>query len=233
LYRDLAKTPKRQELGVIQAAIDDAVTHLGVHSSLIVTPNLGKKLATLDWKMTNPEDLSTGIHPSSVGYKTPAERQEQLALIALHAMVMENGTAPSLQDAQLLRLTDHVSITLSITGGRYTMLNLLLVSYVGLGSVHPMSTEIHNFVVDYERHEPRLESLVPPPQVQKALIPAFMVRYVQLRFSRWIETQLNSSTPVAPPQLTTLFDKIFVGEQWTPPFPAAYLEPAYPQQALP
>jgi hypothetical protein len=112
------------------------------------------------------------------------------------------------------------------------MLNLLLVSYVGLSSVHPMSTEIPNCVVNYKRHEPRLESLVPPPQVQKALIPAFMVRYVQLRFSRWIETQLNSSTPVAPPQLTTLFDKIFVGEQWTPPFPAAYLEPAYPQQAL-
>jgi hypothetical protein len=103
LYREVAKSPKRQELGVIQAAVDDAAaTLLGVHVSLVVTPNLGKKLATLAWKMSDPDDLATGIHPFSVGYKTPAERQSQLALIQLHQMVMENGTAPSLQDAQLL-----------------------------------------------------------------------------------------------------------------------------------
>jgi hypothetical protein len=94
LYQDLAKTPKRQELGVIKAAIDDTAAHLGVHSSLVVSPNLGKQIATLNWKMSNPEDLSTGIHPFSVGYKTPAERQEQLEPIALHAMAMESGIRP-------------------------------------------------------------------------------------------------------------------------------------------
>ena len=127
LYRELAKAPKRQELGVIQAAIDDAATALGVHVTLVVTPHLGKKLATLAWKMSNPEDLSTGIHPFSVGYKTPAERQSQLDIIQLHQMVMENGTAPSLQDAQLLTSADNVSLPLTITSGQYTMLNLLMV----------------------------------------------------------------------------------------------------------
>jgi hypothetical protein len=112
------------------------------------------------------------------------------------------------------------------------MLNLLLVLYVGLGATHPLTTEVHNFVVDYERHEPLLESYIPPPHIQKAHIPAYMIRYVQMRLSRWVDSQLMSSIQMAPPQLTGLFDKMFVGEQWTPPFPAAYLEPAFPRQQL-
>jgi hypothetical protein len=115
IYQDMAKAPKRQELGVIQAAVDDASAALSVNLTLVVSPNLGKKIATLAWKMYDPNDLSTGIHPFVVGYKTPAERESQLAIIALHQMVMEGGTAPTLQDAQLLISLEHVTLPLSFT----------------------------------------------------------------------------------------------------------------------
>jgi hypothetical protein len=170
LYRELAKAPKRQELGVIQAAVDDAATALGVHVSLVVTPHLGKKLATLAWKMSDADDLSTGVHPFSVGYKTPAERQAQLSLIQLHQMVMENGTAPSLQDAQLLTSSDNVTMPLTITSGRYTMLNLLMILHAGLGATHPMTNELQSYIIEYESHEPMLENYMPPlPPCKKVM----------------------------------------------------------------
>jgi hypothetical protein len=230
LYRDLAKAPKRQELGVIQASVDDASAALSVNLSLVVSPSLGKKLATLAWKMSDPNDLSTGIHPFVVGYKTPAERESQLAIIALHQMVMEGGTAPTLQDAQLLISPDHVSLPLTFTAGRYTLMNSLVIQRMGLGANHPLTTELHDFVMAYESHEPMLENYVPPAPTLKAHVPALIVRWVQLRISRWIDVQLLSATAVPTPILGTLFDKMFVGEHWMPTLPAAYWTPAGNQQ---
>jgi hypothetical protein len=48
---------------VIKAVVDDAAIALNVYLSFIVMPNLGRKLATLSWKMTDPNDLATGLHP--------------------------------------------------------------------------------------------------------------------------------------------------------------------------
>ena len=237
LYHDLARAPKRQEIGVVQAAIDDAATQFGVQSSLVVTPSLGKKVATLAWQMTNAEDLSTGLHPFVVGYKTPAERQDQLDLLAMHDMVMGNGTAPSLQDARIITSTDQVSLPLNVSGGRYTLLNMLLLCSATLGAAHPVTTELHRFVEEYERNEPQLEHIAPPPHIHRMHVPAYMVRWVQLRFSRWVDNQVMSATPIAAPRFADLFDQIFNCEPWAPPFPAAYFQappaPAAPSPALP
>jgi hypothetical protein len=104
--------------------------------------------------MSDPNNLSTGIHPFVVGHKTPAERESQLAIIALHQMVMEGGTAPTLQDAQLLISPEHVMLPLSFTAGRYTSMNSLVIQRMGLGANHPLITELHNFVVENKSHEP-------------------------------------------------------------------------------
>jgi hypothetical protein len=145
---------------------------------------------------------------------------------------MENNTAPSLQDAQLLTSSENVTMPLTITSGRYTLLNhQLVLFYSGLGSAHAMTNELHAFVLEYDSHEPQLENYQPPPPVQKAHVPALaIVRWVQLRISRWIDRQLLLDTPVPAPQLTALFDTMFVGDHWAPSLPPAYWEAAYPQQ---
>ena len=91
-----------------------------------------------------------------------------------------------------------------------------------------MTNELQSFVIEYESHEPQLENYLPPPPVQQNHVPALIVRWVQLRISRWIDRQLLSSTAIPVPQLTTLFDTIFVGDQWAPVLPSAYWEAAYP-----
>ena len=87
-------------------------------------------------------------------------------------------------------------------------------------------------MLEYESHEPMLEYYQPPPPVMKTHVPALIIRWAQLRISRWVDRQLLSDIPVPVPVLTALFSSIFVGEYWAPMLPSAYWEPIVPHQPL-
>jgi hypothetical protein len=113
-------------------------------------------------------------------------------------------------------------------------MNSLVIHRMGFEANHPLTTKLHNFIIEYESHEPMLENHTPPPPTLKAHVPALIVRWVQLQISRWIDRQLLTPTAIPTPTLSTLFDSMFVGEHRVPTLPEAYWSPApsLPQQQM-
>jgi hypothetical protein len=75
LWIDLAAAPKKQDLVTIQQAFNHvANTDLNMPGMRIpVTPNIAGKIRSLGFEMTDDNNLTTGLHPFTVGYQDQRE----------------------------------------------------------------------------------------------------------------------------------------------------------------
>jgi hypothetical protein len=97
-WQDASRELKaQQQCNVLQRALDKAMAIccvLGGNRTHIVTPSLAKNYLTVEFfRMTNPDDLSTGIQPFILVQTMATKWQQAQALIHIYDTVMGGATA--------------------------------------------------------------------------------------------------------------------------------------------
>jgi hypothetical protein len=232
LWQELAETNKTQRRLVIQRALDEALQLVipGGGRSHVVTPSLAKKVCDLEFRMTNPEDLVTGIQPFVLVQTTPGERQAAQTLVDSYDTVMA-GAAASLADAQQLIAHDAVVLPRTSVQARTCLTYWRALVLITLGPNHPWTMALGAFLAHYLARENEIELVLPRDLQHRSLVPALMVRWLQLRWEDWLQTQWTSPNDIPVPNVLELFTQLRIGFAWEPPIPAQYLVP--PRQILP
>jgi hypothetical protein len=214
VWKQLANAPKGQQRRVIQGAIDDTCEQLGFRNlNFQITTTVAKKIVGLEWVMHVADDLSTGLHPFTVGYVTAEDAEAQRQRNRESDMLYASEAAPSLADTQALLGDSEVHMPLTILQGRLTHQRAYVMFYTLLGgNQHPVVQEYRNHYEEYMSREAELESVHPRDLQHYYLVPSLLVRWVQLELSYWIWRQSMSNVPIAAPLLGTLFDEIARGK---------------------
>jgi hypothetical protein len=114
ICKQLVNAPaKGQHCRVIQGAMEDTCKQLGFRNlNFQITTTVSKKIVGLEWVMHVLNDLSTGLHPFTVGYVTAKQAEAQRQRNCRRGMLYTNEVAPSLADTQAL-LSESKSTSLS------------------------------------------------------------------------------------------------------------------------
>jgi hypothetical protein len=87
------------------------------------------------------------------------------------------------------------------------------------------------FLLEYAAREVELETVQVRDVQYSAMVPALIVRFVQLRWTRWLQPQWNSPVHIPVPDLNDLFTQIEIDVAWELTFPMQYLRLAAPPTA--
>lgn len=223
VHQDLAQAPKKKDRTVIQNAVDDYNASIGRCQQLLITPSVAKKVTNIEYRMTNRDDLTTGIHPFIVGYRTPDEQAAQQEIIDAYKVIHGDAGAPTLSDAQFLSSPENVRLPLSVSQGRYNLQHFQALIGAMLGPAHSATINIIDLLNMYSDHEQELETMEPPANVPRHHVPAVIIRCIQLSFTWWVERQWWSNAPIPCPNFCEIFERIFTGQPWVPTFPSGYL----------
>jgi hypothetical protein len=186
--------------------------------SPIVMPLLAAKLVTFSFGHLNSDDLNKGIHPFTVGYRTPTKADHVRAQAQQHAMLME-GAAPRLADVIQLASTDKVRLPTTCLQAGITLESYKVLLQACLGTDHPLTTEYSNFVRTWPQFAPKFELQM----AAQPLTPVLVIRWVQLRLNVWFNEQAASPLCLVTPDLQKLYRDFRLEVPWQPSMPPAYL----------
>jgi hypothetical protein len=194
--------------------------------SPIVTPSLASKLVTFSFGHPNSDDLNEGIHPFTVGYRSPAEADHARAQAQQHAMLME-GAAPRLADVIQLASTDKARLPTTCLQAGITLESYRILLQACLGAEHPLTIEYGNFVRTWPQFAPKFEHQMST----QPLTPVLVIRWVQLRLNFWFTEQAASPLCLETPDLQQLYRDFKLEVPWQPSMPHAYLVQPRPTPA--
>ena len=93
---------------------------------------------------------------------------------------------------------------------------------------HSLVKELAAFIEEYqqaiEESLGEMEYIPQLPRYSKAMVPCLVVRHVQVHVANWLDKQWKTDVPLAPPNLSSLFEKMRLRIQWEIPMPAKYEE---------
>ena len=226
LWQQLAKAPKGQHRQVVQRAVDETIETLQYSGMrLLISAVTAKKVVSLDWKVYDDDDLSSGLHPFSVGYVSVEEANQQSRANHISDMMYSGDAAPSLADTQaVLSSTSDIHIPVTTLQARITLQRFLVLLYALLGNQHSLVQAFASFYDQFMQREPELVRAHPRVQEHRHIVPALLVRWAQLRVSYWFQTQAHQNQMVAPPDFSELFKLIALNEEWSPHFPSHYMQ---------
>jgi hypothetical protein len=219
LWKDLAAATKRFEATAITRSIAATALLMGVaaDSAPIVTPSLAAKLVTFNFGHPNSDDLNEGIHPFTVGYRSPTEADHARAQAQQHAMLME-GAAPRLADVIQLASTDKVRLPTTCLQAGITLESYRVLLQACLGADHPLTLEYSTFVRTWPQFAPKFEHQMS----SQPLTPVLVIRWVQLRLNVWFTEQAASPLALVTPDLQRLYRDFRLEVPWQPSIPAAF-----------
>jgi hypothetical protein len=225
MWHDLASaTKKAQQRNIIQMAMDEALNRVapGGGWPYIVSPSLAEKVVGLQYRMSNPDNLSTGIQPFILVQTSASERQAAETLVHVYDTVM-GGASATVTDAQALVSNDTAIIPKTLMQARSALQVFQALLFMTLGEEHTWTQAIQRFVLRFNAREIELEQLQTRDAQYRNLVPALLVRWVQLRWNDWLQTQWYGMVDNPAPDLQTLFFEIRVGTAWEPTIPPQYL----------
>jgi hypothetical protein len=224
VWQALAAAPTAQQRNIIQLALEEAMQLCapGGLVTNIVTPSLAKKIVALEFRMNNPDDLSTGVQPFILVQTTPTERQSAQQLVDVYNTVMAGSTS-SVPDAQYLVADDKALLPVSWYQTRTALIYLRAIILLTFGLNHPWTMALGTFLGNLMAHEGFLQQLQPRDPQYRNLVPALVVRWVQLRWSTWLNQQWIAPINVPVPNISDLFTRISLNDGWEPQIPAPYL----------
>jgi hypothetical protein len=231
MWHDLASaTKKAQQRNIIQMAMDEALNRVapGGGWPYIVTPSLAEKVVGLQYRMSNPDNLSTGIQPFILVQTSAGDRQAAETLVHMYDTVM-GGTSATVTDAQALVSNDPAILPRTLLQARASLQVFQALLLMTLGEDHTWTLALQRFVLRFNAREIELEQLQTRDAQYRNLVPALLVRWVQLRWNDWLQTQWYGMVDTPAPDLQTLFSEIRLGTSWEPTIPSQYLRlPASP-----
>ena len=222
MWADLARSPKGQQRHVLQRALNESIARISPSRGFILTPALMTKIINLDFRMSNPEDLSTGIQPFVLGQGTPADRQEAHRLSLLYDLVVGGGASASLSDAQHVTESDTAVLPRTFAQSKLALTYMWVIVDMTLGPAHPWTLQLQAFITEYQQREMDLELTSTRDPAYRLMVPALITRWVQLRWSLWVDRQWNSPADVPAPDLLSLFSDIRLSMPWEPMLPSRY-----------
>jgi len=76
LWKQIANAPKVQHRQVVQCAVNKTLETLDYSRiRFLLSAVVAKKVVGLEWKVYNNDDLSSGLHPFSIGYVSIEEAE--------------------------------------------------------------------------------------------------------------------------------------------------------------
>ena len=218
----LAKASTKQHRTIIQQYVDDVSEDLAGGLSLVVTPFLAKKIATLEFTMGNKEVLEAGMHPFVFSQHSAAERHQAMEVAGLYDFVTGQHANAGLADAQLLLATDTVSLPQMFSMGRGMITRCMVWFATFLGSDHDIVEDHQVFLQDWLLREAEYELIIPRDERMRMMVPTLFVRWFQIRLTVWLDSQWRSPRDVQTPDFHKLFTRIELGEAWEPTLPLKY-----------
>jgi len=141
VWHDIASAPKKNDLTAMQQAFNDmAHRTLGMPGMDIpITPDIGTKIRTLAFEMTNEDDLAMGIHPFTFGYMDQAEVAAAYEQVERYGMMQQGQGAPTLQEAAEFLRPSRTKLARTLTEATICFGNFRVVLHVLLGVNQPCS----------------------------------------------------------------------------------------------
>ena len=191
---------------------------------LQITPSIATRIVNLAWASATPDNLAIGLHPFAVGYMSDDEVELQRIINEEADLLYSGDAAPSLLDAQSVVSADKdVHIPKSLVQACITLQRALLLFTVLLGKNHRLVQEYQEYVVKFQRMETRLETAKPRNPRHYHLVPALLVRRVQLETNEWLRDQASTPGQVPVIKMTEVFREIALRRDWAPDLPETYL----------
>ena len=222
VWADLTTASKFQQLLVLQRSMNKAAVDLSLRAPTVATPALLKMVLGLDFCLTSKDDLSSGLHAFTLGQHTAARRKLLKTRTDRHNLMEGGHAAPSLADAKELVPSDGVTIPTSHGQSRGQHNRLRILGHALFGERHTSSKKLKTLSQEMGWREQELEEYVPRERHLRPHVPAFIMRWVQIRCSNWLAQQWDSDEEIPFPNLAALWENIDDGEPWEPTFLDGY-----------
>jgi hypothetical protein len=236
MWQDLAAaTKKSHQRNIIQRAFDEALNQIspGGGRAYIVTPSVANKIVGLEYRMANPDALSTGLQPFILTQTSSSEREAAQSRVNIFDTVMGGGANASVTDAEALVSNDPAVLPRTFPQARASLTVFQAFLLATLGEAHTWTLAMRRFLLRMSAREMELEELKPRDPQYRNLVPTLIVRWIQLRWDDWLQTQWYGFGDQPAPDLTTLFSDFRVGTAWEPTIPAQYLRLQQPASGIP
>jgi hypothetical protein len=195
----------------------------------VITPDLATKISTAYFYHHDVDNLEEGVQPFVTPAWDPQQRQGLMVMMQASDS-LQDGASATLQDIMALKNLARISPPATVLQMYHTGQSFRVLLSMILGTAHPHATKFGDFLYHLGRMLPELEALA----MRRAHTPLRIVRYIQLRFSNWMNQQLNSQQPVPEPNYHELLDRIRNQEAgWEPQIPYRYLPTGQPGNPTP
>lgn len=193
----------------------------------IVTPDLTRRLVSLNFAGNDRDDLALGIQPFNLVVTDPGDAEgTRLAVAATvnaseYDQLMLGGTSQALTDLRDLRTVAKISVNLSFNQAKRKLQALRLLLLGMLGAEHTLYQAYYVFLRTWIQQDDTWQARMRHP-----LAPAVLLRYVQLKLNVWFRQQevRDFNPPVPPPNFLYIFDQLNEDcTAWIPSLPPAYL----------
>jgi hypothetical protein len=222
VWQALAEAPKRLERQTLQIWADKVANDLKFPSAPIVTSTLATKIVALQLAMTDLDDLEDGVQPFNVGYRNAAATKAARVSTENYDLLLQGSAGATLPDIQLFRDADRVTLPTDVLHVSATLRNFQVLLHLLLGASHVLTVEFRTFVQAWLIEELELLETVRA----QPLLPALVLRWLQLRIAHWFRDQARSEMNIPAPDLLCLIRELrFKSQAWYPEFPARYLAP--------
>jgi hypothetical protein len=133
--------------------------------------------------------------------------------------MLMGGAAPRLADVIQLASTDKARLPTTCLQAGITLESYRVLLQACLGVEHPLTAEYSNFVRTWPQFAPKFELQMGT----QPLMPALVIRWVQLRLNVWFNEQAASPLCLVTPDLQQLYRDFRLEVPWQPSLPTAYL----------
>ena len=229
IWISISSCTKAQQRGVIQRAIDQTCQTLGLHDMPFpVTPDLATKIVSLTWIPTDPDDLATGLHPFSVTYRTAQELTEASNSNSIYDFVQDGGGQSTQAEAGTVILPNNpkTGIIRDVLSAAASFTMWRILCHTLLGAHHPELVAYESFLTSLQTRllQPDFAARLPPSHdpEQRLLGPALLVRWVQLRWTRYFQRQWASATQIPATDYAAVLEDIQLQARWQPTLPNRY-----------
>ena len=131
---------------------------LAIGYPTIIMPTLHKKLTQLEFRMSNAEDLTSGIQPFLFGQHSPEQRQDAQKQAELYDLILNSAAAPSLSDSKAMIKPEGTMIPLTLSQEKGIFIRTNVATHVYFGTTHPLAVAMSDFVTELALREVQLET---------------------------------------------------------------------------
>lgn len=230
VYSVIANSTKRNLRVNLEQHAQQVARSIGLeHYTPIITPDLAAKLSTASFKHHEVNKLEDGIQPFLTPAWSSQQREELTTMISVYDTVQE-GASVHLHDLLAMRTIARVAPPATMLQVLHNGQAFRILIEMMLGPLHEHTLTFALFMHHLAQALPQLE----PLSLSRAAFPMQIIRYIQLRFSTWINLQVDTHDRVPTPHYAQMLDSIRYQERgWEPFIPPQYYTPAAGQRPVP